>query len=99
VSPRCLDVLLRLHLNMRTHLLVHLRVELALLKQRAESKLRFSPPVHGLWGSQLRRFQNQIDGRRKALPIRGLFDKLLATRRSQLIQEIDFDLPLQNVKG
>ena len=29
-----LDVLLRAHLNMRTHLLVHLGVELLLLKQR-----------------------------------------------------------------
>src|SRR5439155_7790407 len=46
VHPR-VDVLLRLHFDVRTHLLVHLRVELALLKQRAESNLKFSPPIHG----------------------------------------------------
>src|SRR3989442_2205788 len=44
-----LDVFLRLHPDMRTQLLVHLRVEFSLLKQRAESRLKFSPPVHGLW--------------------------------------------------
>src|SRR5882724_961426 len=33
-----------------------------------------------------RGFQNQIDGRRKALPIGGLLDELLATRRSQLVE-------------
>src|SRR5437660_9918085 len=46
VHPR-VEVLLRLHLDMRTHLRVHIRVEFALLKERSESKLKFSPTGHG----------------------------------------------------
>src|SRR5436190_11404172 len=45
VHPR-VEVLLRLHLDVRTHLLVHLRVELSLLEQRAQTKMKFSPKVH-----------------------------------------------------
>src|SRR5213594_449653 len=108
VHPR-VEVLLRLHLDMRTHLRVHIRVELALLEQSADSKLKFSPPGHDSRLSQLsvvsgqsrfthhasritfhtsasRGFQDQIDGRGKAFPIGGLFDELLATGRSQLVE-------------
>src|SRR5439155_14047709 len=113
-----LNVLLRLHFDVRTHLLVHLRVELALLKQRAKSKIKFSPPVHGFpfesvvsspWSvvrrashiihhdsrfndstvlslHRSRRLQNQVDRGGKAFPIGGLFDELLATHRSQLVE-------------
>jgi hypothetical protein len=45
VQPR-LDILLRAHLDVRTHLLVHVRVELLLSKQSVETMLQLSPDVH-----------------------------------------------------
>jgi hypothetical protein len=41
------DVLLRLQLDVRTHLVVHLRVELFLLKQHPKPLLNPSRPTHG----------------------------------------------------
>src|SRR5439155_19216395 len=42
-----LDVLLRLHLDVRTHLVIHLPFELLLLKQRPKPILNLSQPAHG----------------------------------------------------
>jgi hypothetical protein len=40
------DILLRLHLDVRTHLVIHLRIEPGLLEQCAESKAKFVEPIH-----------------------------------------------------
>src|SRR5579859_5227665 len=41
------NVLLRLHLNMRTHLFIHVCIEFALPEQSATDYERSSPPMHG----------------------------------------------------
>src|SRR6266508_4360742 len=62
-----LNILLRLHLDVRTHLVVHPRIELFLLEQSAESKPKFVEPVHRK--KDLSCFEDRIDGRRKPFPI------------------------------